>query len=578
MSYQKAKEETYSLLGGINNKSSEYNQGPMEFRDLTNLHFSSPGALTKREGSTLYVGATVQGKITGGVEFSRLNGASYIVVSANTNIYTLTSSFNSFRSGLKQDALWDFTTFVDRLFCANGDSFFKFDGTNTTNFSLPNGATGIGITAGIGGGLSGVIIAGYGFLNDRGYFGPVSDGVTLSLNGITFGSIQYSGLTQPPGFGITAIAFYRSNAGQFDLVGTTTMPIGFTTTMLDPGWPQTTRIGTDALYFTLAPRFCELYNNQLFLAGFSNQLSTVYWSEIGEPEQIDPTYFFEVRTNDSDRITGMKAYNSALVITKERSFHRLSGDDPTNFLLQEVSDQYGCLSNRALVVFEDILWFLDSKGVVEYNGANVRIISNSVQPIFDSMNVAAARDQALAIHYRQLNEVWFSIPCNGASFNNCIVVYDYLVKAWTKYEGVNASVLFQAQGRLDSQSMFFGGYTGNVFHFGASLFGDNGAGITCSFDTRFLAQEGQTTQRMYRRFYLNLDPIMGVTHPIEVNFKTDYSTSVSLSRTMYQTPFQSRLDFGLSAKSIQAQVIHVSASLPLKINGFTFESRYLRSV
>jgi hypothetical protein len=548
----------------------------MEFRDILNLNFATPGALTKRPGTTLYSGATIAGRITGGYEFERLSGASYVVATANTNAYTVTQAgYAAFKTGLKDSALFDFVTFVDRLFACNGQDFFKFDGNNSTNVGLPFGASGWGVTAVVGGGLSGIYVASFGYLNDRGYYGPAASGITLSLNGSTFGTIGYYGLSAPAGFGITGIALYRTSAGGVDLAGTTLLPAA-STTVDDTGFPLTSRLAPSTYYFTLIPRYLEIYNNQLFMAGFSSLPSSVVWTQIGEPEGVEPEFEAEVRTNDGDRVTGLKAYSGALVITKERSFHRITGDNPDNFLIQEISDQYGCLSNRAIVTFEDNLWFLDSKGIVEFNGANVTVVSNKVEPIFQSMNVDAAKENACAIHARLYNEVWFAIPCNGSTTNNCIVVYDYISKAWTHYEGLQISALFIARGQLGSKIPMFGNYSGAIHNFGATYYGDSGAGITCGFNSYFLAARGQTTENMYRRFYLNLDPVMGVTQPISLEFRTNYGETVQASRTMYQNPFQSRVDFGLSAKSIQVTAYHVSASLPFKVNGFAFESRFQR--
>jgi hypothetical protein len=230
-----------------------------------------------------------------------------------------------------------------------------------------------------------------------------------------------------------------------------------------------------------------------------------------------------------------------------------------------------------MVTFENKLWFLDSKGIVEYDSASFGICSNKVEPIFKSMNVDAAKENACAIHARDFNEVWFAIPCNGSTVNNCIVVYDYITNAWTHYEGIDLSSLWLARGQLSAKTPMFGNYSGAIFNFGASLMGDSGRGITCSFDTFFLASRGQTTENQYRRFYLNVDPILGITQPITVNFRTNYGTTIQATRTMYQNPFQSRADFGLSAKSIQAEVYQSSATLPFKVNGFAFESRFQRA-
>ena len=205
----KMKSEHYALLGGINVKASPYINEMAEFRDIVNMNFVTPGALTKRPGSTLYLGVTISGRITGGVEFEKLNGASYIVVTANTNAYTVnTSNFSAFRTNLLNDSIFDFVPFVDRLFCANGSDFFKFDGTNSANFSLPPGITSsFGLTALVGGSLAtGTYFVSYGYLNNAGFYGPPSVGYSIAISGSTYLSIGYCGMTTPTGYGITGIA------------------------------------------------------------------------------------------------------------------------------------------------------------------------------------------------------------------------------------------------------------------------------------------------------------------------------------------------------------------------------------
>lgn len=583
MAYKKVKTESYENLGGINSKASAYVNDKTEFRNLVNVNFFVPGSLSKRPGTSMYVGASVAGRLTGVYEFERLNGASYLIATANTNAYTVTpSSFTAFKTGLTNGNLFDFVTFTDRLFACNGSEFFKFDGSNTTNFGLPVPPAGWGVTTTAGGSLAAGVttsfVFSYGYLNDRGFYGPGATGITIVVSGqAAQNSVLFYGLTTPASYGISALAFYRSAPNGVTPVGTTLAAAG-ALTFADPGFPLTTRELPGNINFTLIPKFMEIYNNQLFMGGFSGALSTAVWSEIGDPESIDPSYNAEFRTNDGDKLSGFKAYGGALVVTKERSTHRVTGDDPSNFLLQEISDQYGCISNRAMVGFENVVWFLDSKGICEYDGANIAIISNKVEPVFQSMNLTAARENACAVHYRDLNEVWFAIPIDGATKNNCVVAFDYLAKAWTTYKGVDISSLAMIKGANAAKTPFTGSYTGGIAFFSPSLMSDLGQAITCTIDSRFISPSGHSTELMYRRFYLDVDPVLGVTSPITINLKQDFGTSIIATRTMYQAPFQSRIDFGIPAKSIQAQIIHSSASLPFKMNGFTFETRFQRAV
>lgn len=559
----------------MNTKASPYSTGPFEFLNIVNFDFETPGSLTKRDGSTQYLGATVAGRVGGGYEFTRLSGFSQLIGTANTNAYFITvSAFNSFRSGLLNNGTFDFVTFVDRLFMANGQNFIVYDGSAARSFSLPPGTTLASSLTGTATGFTGLYTYSYGYLNDRGYFGPGGPLTSVSVNEK---AVVLTGFTTPIDYGITAIVIYRSDANLTDLFEIAEIPAG-SSLYVDNDVDLGTNPLNDNLWFTLAPSYLEIDQNRLFMAGFSSALSTFYFSEVGEPEGVLPESSIEVRTNDGDKITGLRAYNGNLVVTKEKSFHVLTGDNPDNFLLTQVSDQYGCLSNRAIVQFESYLWFLDRKGIVEFNGAQTSIVSNKVEPIFTSMNVDAAKTEALGVHHKAKNQLIFFIPCNGATFNNCAVVYDYLVQAWTTFSGINVSSAWLAKAGFSAERLFYGTYSGAICSFGSSLFGDNGQSMTCLIKTRFFSELGKSTTEQYRRFFIDLDPVTGMTSPLNINFYTDYGSSVQLTRTMYQAPFQSRIDFGLPAKSLAAEISNTTNTDPIKIHGFTIESRLQRQV
>lgn len=584
MPYPIIKEEVYSNFGGMNPKTSDYLIGGNQCLNLVNLDFTKKGSWTKVPGTTAYLGATVSGNITGLNQFTRLSGASYLIASANTSLYSVTSGFNPLRSNLLNGALFDFVPFVDRLFCANGNDFFKTDGVNSTNYGLPPPAVGFTVAATGSGSFTGYFQYSYGYLNDRGYAGPATnnDG-TYIVNGISLAGANaiLSGITTPTGYGITAIIIYRSENSLFQsLFQIATIAPG-TATFIDTGLTLTTGINPPYLFFTLAPRYIELFNNQLFMSGFSSQQSTVVFSDIGEPEGVGVTASFEVRTNDGDRMTAMKSYFSQLCLFKQRSMHTLSGDNPQNFTLQERTDQYGCLSNRATAVYNDILLFLDRKGIAQFNGANLGIISNEMEPIFLRMNIPAALDNAAMLHVKERNEVWTLFPVDGATLNNQLVVYDYYSDAWYQRLGLNIQSLALVIYDKPYPTPFYGGYTGSLFYFGSSLTGDNGMGMTCLVTSAF-HNRGNSTESLWRRLWLDVDPTdptIGGTVAVNVNFFADHNLDMPyLTRTMYGATWQSRIDFGIPAKSLAFEFAHFSDTQTLRINGYAVGARFQRDV
>lgn len=579
MGYPELKLEQYINLGGMNTKASRYITPEGQALRLVNFDFTKPGAWTKVPGSTLFVGATVTGSIGGFFQFSRLSGASYIIAAANTNLYTVSGSFNPIRSNLLNNGLFDFVPFVDRLFCANGQDFFKTDGTASSAFSLPPGATGLSVAAGSPAGLTGYFQYAYGYLNDRGYAGPVGNFVGASIAG---SNAILTGFTTPSDYGITSILVYRSENNQSANVFQIGSMAAGSATFTDTGFTLTSSINPPYIWFTLAPRFIELFNNSLFMGGFSSLLSSVYFSTIGEPEGVGATASFEVRTNDGDRLSGMKSYLGQLVVSKLKSFHALSGDNPQNYTLKEISTQYGCLSNRAFAVFLDRMHFLDSKGVVEYNGANIQIASMPMEDVFLRMNVTAAIDNAAMLHVKERNEVWTLIPVDGATLNNQLVVYDYNSNSWYERRGLNIRSLALVQTDLPYAYPAYGGYTGSLFKFGPTLRGDNGVGMTCLILTRFHPGEGHSTESLFRRLWLDVDPqpaSVGGTVAVSIKFYANQGLSSSvLTRTIYGATWQTRIDFGVPGRDIAFEFSHMSETQALRINGYTIAHRFQRNV
>ncbi len=623
MSESKVKTESYNNLGGINSKVSPYLTGPQEFLNLENFDFTRTGSLTKSPGSTHYIiGAlgysSASGQtptpfalpITGLYEFSpseslltSYNGYYMTLLMTGSDLYRMAGPFLFQFTGVtftvRTSALWSFTSFVERAFFANGDNFYKWDGGNfgPTKFSLPYGITvSVGVTAvwtGTGG-MSGAYIVGYGYFNNRGYFGPAGpiNGMSIMVNGASYDSILIYGMTHPMtptalpagttiGFGVSGIAIYCTLPGLEDQFRATMISLR-STFIIDNGSAGPRTLSTipnpDYIHFTMAPRYLELFNNSLMMSGFSTQLSTVWFSDVGEPEGIEPTFNFQVRTNDGDRVYGQKAYQGGCVFFKEKSLHRLTGDNPDNYVLQEITDQYGCISHHAAVVWQDKLWFLDKKGICEYNGANTLIVSNKVEPIFLQMNIDAAKNNARAIHNRPRNEVWFSIPINGATMNNCTVVYDYIAQAWTTFKGFNPICLAMIKQTFSDNRAFYADYSGSLYNFDENTPSHAGNAMTCVIGSRYFGDQGKSIQTQFRRLFLDVDQVSGGASTITLNFKQDYGSSIVLTRQMGQQAFQSRIDFGISAKSMAFDLYHVSASLSIRVNGWTTEGRTQRMV
>lgn len=333
----------------------------------------------------------------------------------------------------------------------------------------------------------------------------------------------------------------------------------------------------------VAPSTIELYNNQMFFSGFFDDPDVVWFSNIGEYELRDPENFFSVRYKDGDIVTCIKTFFTQLVLFKTGSISVLTGDNPENFALTDVTNQFGCLNSQCAVTWNQKLWFLDPKGICEYNGADTKIVSDKMESTFQRMNVGNAKKVASGTFVKERNEIWFAIPLDGNQYNNVIVVYDYIADAWTTRAISTGTALTVTKDITQKQTALSGGALGQVLYYHDDIYIDSLSGGTVGFGftqvirARFLSDMGHSVEKQFRRLFADFDVAIGGTMPMLVNFYKDQGSSPYLSMTMMLNQWQNRIDFGIPATDLSVEFIYTGTSAML-FNGFTIEYRFQRAV
>lgn len=514
--------------------------------------------------------------------------------------------------------------------CGAGD-FWRTQGTTATSWQFSLGKptrTSVAFGAALGGAMSGPLVMYYSLARSDGFWGPAR-AITYSLTGSSFvsftipnnpniqigstggGGIYIGTSVALSSFGLSGIQIWAQiNSGPIyqygDLVplGTVgfTLSFGFTgASFFIPGssyqpsgvqyrLPQdfqgafiyglgSTQGGLDATVSSAAdgdnPQCIEYHYDRLFSAIGSR----VIYSNPGTPEEADYENFFFVAQNQPLDITTMKSYFTQLLLWKFDSTWSLSGTSPDTFVLTQSTPIYGCISKNGACVWEQKCWFLDAKGICEFNGANTAIVSNKVESYFKLMNVQAAAKTAIMVHVKERNEVWCAIPISGSEKNNLLVVYDYLSNAWTTRTIANDDLTFLASLTLGNTKpvIYNGTSAGMINYYGSSMVGDNGVGFTSIIKSRFVTQFGNSVEAMYRRLYLDVSVPPGTTQNFLINLYADKGASPYYSVTMSVSSFQNRIDFGVPARSMAVEFIYSTNSF-MQLNGFTIESRFQRNV
>src|SRR6185503_4352224 len=102
--------------------------------------------------------------------------------------------------------------------------------------------------------------------------------------------------------------------------------------------------------------------------------------------------------------------------------------------------------------------------------------------------------------------------------NNITVVYDYLVDAWTFFDGFSPASFAYVKGPFTKQTAWRGSYSGTVSYFSESLFSDSAGGITCLAFTHFESAQGENATSLWRRLFLDVNQVSGATTPINIKY------------------------------------------------------------
>lgn len=625
MPYEMLKQELYKNIKGINTKVSEYTTDEMNVLDLRNFCFERPGGWQSRPGSEYFVTlskASLLVKPQSTFQYAQNTGNSFIIFDSGSYLWAYNgASFSahdaSLTAGATMSEQLDLITYNNFTYYANGIVFRRFDGATIINWrqgrntiGLISGENGLTFNTSLTAGATSTIASGTwitAFNPVRGlssiYDPPAFDveyrqskffasSYTLSNTNVvtSFGSTTVSrgkwvvfGFSIQPFFGISGIlpALIRQADGL--TVARYATPIAPYLTLNANGvtvwhaefshldqtiWPENF-LGRDSI--SISPKFLEIYNNHLFAAGATATPQTIYFSEPGDPETVYLENQFEVLTNDNSSIIGLKVFQDAILIFKEGAVFELSGNDAQSFSLRKITSDYGLLNNRSVVVFENKCWFVDQKGIIQYDGANFTKVSDPIESFLNQLD----KSTISAVHLKAKSQVWFT--SSSISF-----VYDYLVGAWSIYDGhampntAGVEVLRYGPTRTDVSYWKSGTSFWELPRFGDSLTADFGSAITLVIKTKYHKRLGDSTQEMWRRLYINSNA-NDVTLAVTLSFYPDYQSTPSLIRSDVLTAFQERIDFGVSSRSLSVEMILKSSS-QVKINGYTLESRYLRSV
>ncbi len=200
--------------------------------------------------------------------------------------------------------------------------------------------------------------------------------------------------------------------------------------------------GTSVTALANAPaqgKYPVLHKEKVFCAN-TDHPSTILWSNSFEPETWPGVNYWDVKKGDGDEITCLFKYIGELIIFKRRSTHTLKGTSLDDFTLQELDSRVGAVGPRAVAQKDMYLYVVGEEGLYVFNGMKYTNLTNILIPkMWARVNQEYLHKAAVGIWD---DKIWFSLPIDGSSVNNIVLVFvpgEGAQGTWWPWSGMNIS-------------------------------------------------------------------------------------------------------------------------------------------
>ena len=163
-----------------------------------------------------------------------------------------------------------------------------------------------------------------------------------------------------------------------------------------------------------APKFATVFQNHMFLAGDPSEKTNLYFSAPYNELDYDPASGSGV-INVGFPIVAIRPFRDALYIFGSNNIRKLTGNNIANFILENVTDDLGCLASDSVIEIGGDLLFLSQDGLRPVSGTNkigdvnLETISKDIQSVFTDIvfNVDLEGLNAVVIRQKTQFRIFF---------------------------------------------------------------------------------------------------------------------------------------------------------------------------
>ena len=205
---------------------------------------------------------------------------------------------------------------------------------------------------------------------------------------------------------------------------------------------------TDSSLIPQNSKFIATFGNRLVLAGGNSYPTRIFFSKAFRPEQFATQNFIEIGNREGGVITGLVPFDNLLLVFRERGIDALvpTQNPDAPFYATPVYTGGGTLASKSAVAVSGIgVIFATTEGVYVFSGNFAGGSQTSLVKISDEIGEYYARvstsslARANAIFDPVSKEYILSVPTDGESENNLLLVYNIGISSWSLRSGLPAT-------------------------------------------------------------------------------------------------------------------------------------------
>jgi hypothetical protein len=160
------------------------------------------------------------------------------------------------------------------------------------------------------------------------------------------------------------------------------------------------------------PKVSHIFKNHLFLAGNATESTSLWFSAPYSETDFDPADGAGV-INVGFPIVAIKSFRDALYIFGSNNIRKLVGNNIADFVLEEVTDDLGCVATDSIIEIGGDLLFLSQDGLRPISGTdkigdvNLETVSKDIQSIFTDVVFDVDLEKLNAVVIRQKTQFRF---------------------------------------------------------------------------------------------------------------------------------------------------------------------------